>query len=200
MRDQDATVLVNFNREEEIGRLLDQAYTELGKAYYEGGFEDPLPQLLPLFDRITNLKNELEKESAQQPAPAPQPEPVPVPQSEPVPQPEPEPVPQPEPVPVLQPEPEPVPVPQPEPEPVPQPEPVPVPQPEPIPTSQADLQQAPPFESAPEMGAGPQPGPASVPRPQARPMKPVQHKFCIYCGSPLQPGDAFCSNCGHKIG
>ena len=38
MRDQDATVLVNFNREEEIGRLLDQAYTELGKAYYEGGF------------------------------------------------------------------------------------------------------------------------------------------------------------------
>ena len=160
MRDQDATVLVNFNREEEIGRLLDQAYTELGKAYYEGGFEDPLPQLLPLFDRITNLKNELEKESAQQPAPAPQPEPVPVPQ----------------------------------------PEPVPVPQPEPIPTSQADLQQAPPFESAPDMGAGPQPGPASVPRPQARPMKPVQHKFCIYCGSPLQPGDAFCSNCGHKIG
>lgn len=152
MRDQDATVLVNFNREEEIGRLLDQAYTELGKAYYEGGFEDPLPQLLPLFDRITNLKNELEKESAQQPAPAPQPEPVPVPQ------------------------------------------------PEPIPTSQADLQQAPPFESAPEMGAGPQPGPASAPRPQARPMKPVQHKFCIYCGSPLQPGDAFCSNCGHKIG
>ena len=200
MRDQDATVLVNFNREEEIGRLLDQAYTELGKAYYEGGFEDPLPQLLPLFDRITNLKNELEKESAQQPAPAPQPEPVPVPQSEPVPQPEPEPVPQPEPVPVLQPEPEPVPVPQPEPEPVPQPEPVPVPQPEPIPTSQADLQQAPPFESAPDMGAGPQPGPASAPRPQARPMKPVQHKFCIYCGSPLQPGDAFCSNCGHKIG
>ena len=91
MRDQDATVLVNFNREEEIGRLLDQAYTELGKAYYEGGFEDPLPQLLPLFDRITNLKNELEKESAQQPAPAPQPEPVPVPQSEPVPQPEPDP-------------------------------------------------------------------------------------------------------------
>ena len=152
MRDQDATVLVNFNREEEIGRLLDQAYTELGKAYYEGGFEDPLPQLLPLFDRITNLKNELEKESAQQPAPAPQPEPVPVPQ------------------------------------------------PEPVPTSQADLQQAPPFESAPDMGAGPQPGPASVPRPQARPMKPVQHKFCIYCGSPLQPGDAFCSNCGHKIG
>lgn len=37
---------------------LEQAYRELGKAYYEGGFEDPLPQLLPLFDRITCLKNQ----------------------------------------------------------------------------------------------------------------------------------------------
>ena len=36
MRDQDATVLVNFNREEEMARLLEQAYGELGKAYYEG--------------------------------------------------------------------------------------------------------------------------------------------------------------------
>lgn len=35
---------------------LDQLFLELGKAYYEGGFEDPLPQLLPLFDRITQLK------------------------------------------------------------------------------------------------------------------------------------------------
>ena len=107
MRDQDATVLVNFNREEEIGRLLDQAYTELGKAYYEGGFEDPLPQLLPLFDRITNLKNELEKESVPQPEPAPEPQPDPVP----VPQPDPTPTPQPEPVPV---QPEPIPTPQPD--------------------------------------------------------------------------------------
>ncbi len=32
-------------------------YTEkLGKAYYEGAFEDPLPQLLPLFDKITKIK------------------------------------------------------------------------------------------------------------------------------------------------
>ena len=36
---------------------LEQAYMELGKAYYEGRFEDPLPELLPLFDRITTLKN-----------------------------------------------------------------------------------------------------------------------------------------------
>ena len=73
MRDQDATVLVNFDSKEEAAGLLEQAYTELGKAYYEGGFEDPLPQLLPLFDRITSLKNRLEQEAA----PAPQPEPVP---------------------------------------------------------------------------------------------------------------------------
>ena len=31
------------------------AYMKLGKAYYEGGFEEPLPELLPLFDQITRL-------------------------------------------------------------------------------------------------------------------------------------------------
>lgn len=36
---------------------LEQAYMELGKAYYEGRFEDPLPELLPLFDQITSLLN-----------------------------------------------------------------------------------------------------------------------------------------------
>lgn len=36
---------------------LDSLYMELGKAYYEGAFEDPLPQLLPLFDQITKIKN-----------------------------------------------------------------------------------------------------------------------------------------------
>lgn len=40
--------------EEELCRL----YEELGKAYYEGGFEDPLPQLLPFFDKITKIKNQ----------------------------------------------------------------------------------------------------------------------------------------------
>ena len=34
---------------------LDDLYWELGKAYYEGGFEEPLPELLPLFDQITYL-------------------------------------------------------------------------------------------------------------------------------------------------
>ena len=133
MRDQDATVLVNFNREEEMARLLEQAYSELGKAYYEGGFEDPLPQLLPLFERITNLKNELENLKAE--AAAPVPEPV----AEPAPQPE--------------------------------------------------IQPAPRWEPAPMPD-----------RQQAQPLRPGEYKFCIYCGSTLEPGDIFCSNCGRRLG
>ncbi len=39
---------------------LNELYTELGKAYYEGGFEEPLPELLPLFDKITKLKKKME--------------------------------------------------------------------------------------------------------------------------------------------
>lgn len=140
MRDQDATVLVNFDSKEEAAGLLEQAYTELGKAYYEGGFEDPLPQLLPLFDRITSLKNRLEQEAA----PAPQPAPVP-------------PVPE---------EVHPAPVPD---------EVYPEPAWEPVPE-----------ERQPE----PQPAPA---------FRPGQPRFCIYCGSRLEPGDLFCSNCGHRI-
>ena len=156
MRDQDATVLVNFDSKEEAAGLLEQAYTELGKAYYEGGFEDPLPQLLPLFDRITSLKNRLEQEAA----PAPQPEPVP-----PVPE-EVHPEPQPEPVPPVPEEVQPAPVPD---------EVYPEPAWEPVPE-----------ERQPE----PQPAPA---------FRPGQPRFCIYCGSRLEPGDLFCSNCGHRI-
>ncbi|HIV54151.1 MAG TPA: zinc ribbon domain-containing protein [Candidatus Mediterraneibacter norwichensis] len=156
MRDQDTTVLVNFDSKEEAAGLLEQAYTELGKAYYEGGFEDPLPQLLPLFDRITSLKNRLEQEAA----PAPQPEPVP-----PVPE-EVHPAPQPEPVPPVPEEVQPAPVPD---------EVYPEPAWEPVPE-----------ERQPE----PQPAPA---------FRPGQPRFCIYCGSRLEPGDLFCSNCGHRI-
>ena len=156
MRDQDATVLVNFDSKEEAAGLLEQAYTELGKAYYEGGFEDPLPQLLPLFDRITSLKNKLEQEAA----PAPQPEPVtPVPE-------EVHPAPQPEPAPPVPEEVQPAPVPD---------EVYPEPVWEPVPE-----------ERQPE----PQPAPA---------FRPGQPRFCIYCGSRLEPGDLFCSNCGHRI-
>ena len=71
MGNQDETVFVNYekskgpdilagNKVERTGDPLEQAYLELGRAYYEGGFEDPLPQLLPLFDRITRLKKEKE--------------------------------------------------------------------------------------------------------------------------------------------
>lgn len=41
---------------------LDELYRELGKAYYEGRFEDPLPELLPYFDKITAVKNKKEKQ------------------------------------------------------------------------------------------------------------------------------------------
>lgn len=65
--ENDRTVLVNFGDD----MSLDEAYRELGKAYYEGGFEDPLPQLLPLFDKITRLRSGGEEASfSEEPAPA----------------------------------------------------------------------------------------------------------------------------------
>ena len=172
MRDQDATVLVNFDSKEEAAGLLEQAYTELGKAYYEGGFEDPLPQLLPLFDRITSLKNRLEQEAA----PAQQPDHVP-----PLPQ-QVQPAPQPEPVP-----------------PVPE-EVHPEPQPEPVPPVPEEVHPAPvPDEVYPEPAWEPVPE-ERQPEPQPAPaFRPGQPRFCIYCGSRLEPGDLFCSNCGHRI-
>lgn len=47
------TILKSENPE----RSLEKLYMNLGKAYYEGGYEDPLPQLLEYFDEITELKN-----------------------------------------------------------------------------------------------------------------------------------------------
>ncbi len=41
---------------------LAEAYRELGRQYYEGRFEDPLPELLPLFDSITRLRRQAEAE------------------------------------------------------------------------------------------------------------------------------------------
>ena len=51
MGDNEATVFVNYDK---LGSdtELEQTYMELGKAYYEGRFEDPLPELLPLFDKV----------------------------------------------------------------------------------------------------------------------------------------------------
>ena len=198
MRDQDATVLVNFESKEEIAGLLEQAYTELGKAYYEGGFEDPLPQLLPMFDRITGLKNKLEQEAAR----APQPEPAaPMPEEvQPAPQPEPaapmpeevQPAPQPEPVPQMPEEVQPAPQPEPVP---PMPEEIqPAPQPEPVAPMPEEVQPAPQPEPVPPMWEEVQPAPQPAPA-----YRPGQPRFCIYCGSRLEPGDLFCSNCGHRI-
>lgn len=59
--DNDKTVFVNI--EKETGKdELDRIYMELGKEYYEGAFEDPLPQLLPLFEKITSIKKKNCKE------------------------------------------------------------------------------------------------------------------------------------------
>ncbi len=56
MADEEKTEI--FPLKEAVEEELNQVYLELGKQYYEGGFEDQLPQLLPLFDRITRLKNQ----------------------------------------------------------------------------------------------------------------------------------------------
>lgn len=61
MSDNDKTVFVNYEKGAQEPEL-ERAYMELGKAYYEGRFEDPLPELLPLFDKITRLKKESEKD------------------------------------------------------------------------------------------------------------------------------------------
>ena len=54
-------VFVNMDVPQNIptdNNQLEQLYLELGKAYYEGAYEDPLPQLLPLFDKITEVCNQ----------------------------------------------------------------------------------------------------------------------------------------------
>ena len=56
MNDNDKTVFVNYEKRN-VDSSLEEAYMELGKAYYEGKFEDPLPELLPLFDKITRMKS-----------------------------------------------------------------------------------------------------------------------------------------------
>lgn len=64
MEENDRTVFVNMEKKETEGKInseLEQIYMELGKQYYEGGFEDPLPELLPLFDKITRLRKQYEK-------------------------------------------------------------------------------------------------------------------------------------------
>lgn len=60
----EKTVIVNLEEEtntesepkQEVSEL-DKAYMELGKAFYEGRYEEPTPELILYFDRITNLLN-----------------------------------------------------------------------------------------------------------------------------------------------
>ncbi len=60
MHRKDDTICVNLEKKG-INDALSQLYMKLGKEYYEGAFEDPLPQLLPLFDKITSIKNDMVK-------------------------------------------------------------------------------------------------------------------------------------------
>lgn len=64
MKENNKTVLVDW--EEKITAEVDpltEAYAELGKAFYEYRFEEPTPELLLYFDRISALKQELKERS-----------------------------------------------------------------------------------------------------------------------------------------
>lgn len=52
---------------QETAQIAD-LYRQLGEAYYAGGFEDPLPQLLPLFDQISGILMEPIPEPPKMPA------------------------------------------------------------------------------------------------------------------------------------
>lgn len=45
----------------DLNMKLDELYKELGKAYYEGNFEKPLPQLVSILDNITQAKKDIEE-------------------------------------------------------------------------------------------------------------------------------------------
>lgn len=62
MNNNDKTEFVNFEKNDmnTYAKELESLYLGLGKAYYEGAFEDPLPQLLPFFDQITCLRAKAE--------------------------------------------------------------------------------------------------------------------------------------------
>ena len=175
----------------------DELFQQLGKAYFEGAYEDPLPQLLPLFDELTALLREPEPE----PEPAIIPDPTIVVGEEL----KREPVAEPESIPFAESEPAPEPVVEPAPEPVVEPAPEPAPAPfveaEPVPAAGESPM------CCPECGVYLPPGasfceecghkiirePAPVERPKPKPM------FCPKCGSKLRDGIMFCGKCGTKI-
>lgn len=63
--DRRETVLVNTeigNMNSEDDQSLQELFCQLGKAYFEGAYEDPLPQLLPLFNEISEILKKYEKQ------------------------------------------------------------------------------------------------------------------------------------------
>ena len=56
MGSKDETVFVNYEKLNPKNQMGNGQLDELRKAYYEGGFEDPLPELIAFFDKITQLK------------------------------------------------------------------------------------------------------------------------------------------------
>lgn len=61
MTKNDPTVIINWDEqvpeeENEAIDVLTRAYAELGKAFYEYRFEEPTPELLLLFDKITAIQ------------------------------------------------------------------------------------------------------------------------------------------------
>lgn len=60
MKENNSTVLVDWDEKIQTETdPLTQAYADLGKAFYDYRFEEPTPELLLYFDRITELKNSM---------------------------------------------------------------------------------------------------------------------------------------------
>lgn len=65
-RDERNIVLIDLETVEidsEDRERLKELYGELGKAYYEDAPEEPLPQLLPIFDSITEILKKYERKT-----------------------------------------------------------------------------------------------------------------------------------------
>ena len=46
-----------------------------------------------------------------------------------------------------------------------------------------------------QYAGGPAPGAAAYPPP----VQPGPNRFCVHCGTPLEPDSAFCTNCGNAV-
>ena len=78
--------------------------------------------------------------------------------------------------------------------PAPAPEPAPAPAPEPAPTPEPDA-----FETAPTTVLDRSDQAPADPAPVAPTEAAPKASFCPNCGAPVEPGDHFCGECGHKL-